>query len=140
MCICVNCHWVDRCKAYHTVEKQHGVEHLNLSPDFDPNEPIIHVLLLEEEKGLSKEEDGTTIEDGVIRYKNIQFYSRYDRPKELNLFLESVKHDGELTLYGIADGALPETFLEDETLLRLRIVLLNLSLFFLLSSVSRKNE
>ena len=51
MCICIDCKWVDRCKAYHTVEKQHGVEHLNLSPDFDPNEPIIHVILLEEEKG-----------------------------------------------------------------------------------------
>ena len=51
MCICVNCKWVDRCKAYHTVEKQHGVEHLNLRPDFDPNKQIIHVSLLEEEKG-----------------------------------------------------------------------------------------
>ena len=51
MCICVDCKWVDRCKAYHSVEKQHGVKHLNLSPDFDPKEPIIHISLLEEEKG-----------------------------------------------------------------------------------------
>ena len=51
MCICVDCKWVDRCKAYHTVEKQHGVQHLNLEPDFEPKEPIIHISLLEEEKG-----------------------------------------------------------------------------------------
>ena len=48
MCICVDCRWVDRCKAYYKVEKQHGVEHLNLHPDFEPKEPIIHVSLLEE--------------------------------------------------------------------------------------------
>ena len=33
MCICVDCLWVDRCKTYHAVEKQHCVEHLNLNPD-----------------------------------------------------------------------------------------------------------
>ena len=43
MCICVDCHWVDRCQAYHAVERQHGVPHLALQPDFTPQEPRIHV-------------------------------------------------------------------------------------------------
>ncbi len=47
MCICVDCKWVDRCKAYHSVEKQHGVRHLNLSPDFEPNQPVIHISLID---------------------------------------------------------------------------------------------
>ena len=50
MCICVNCRWVDRCKAYHSVEKQHGVKNLTLNPDFEPKEPIIHVSLIDKEK------------------------------------------------------------------------------------------
>ena len=44
MCICINCRWVDRCKAYHSVELQHGVPHLNANPDIEPMEPIIHVI------------------------------------------------------------------------------------------------
>ena len=51
MCICVDCRWVDRCKAYHSVEKQHGVKHLNPHPDFEPKNPIIHVSLLKIEEG-----------------------------------------------------------------------------------------
>ncbi|MCP9775328.1 Ycf34 family protein [Cyanobium sp. HWJ4-Hawea] len=43
MCICVDCHWIDRCQAYHAVESQHGVNHLNPAPDFVPREPRIHV-------------------------------------------------------------------------------------------------
>ena len=43
MCICVDCHWVDRCQAYHAVERQHGVPHLSLDPDFVPDQPRIHV-------------------------------------------------------------------------------------------------
>jgi len=43
MCICVDCHWVDRCQAYHAVERQHGVPHLSAQPDFAPSEPRIHV-------------------------------------------------------------------------------------------------
>ncbi len=46
MCICVDCRWVDRCNAYHAVERQHGVDHLTLQPDFDPIEPSIHVNLM----------------------------------------------------------------------------------------------
>ncbi len=45
MCICVDCHWVDRCKTYHTVETQHGVDHLNATPDIQPKEPKIHISL-----------------------------------------------------------------------------------------------
>jgi hypothetical protein len=43
MCICVDCHWVDRCQAYHAVERQHGVPHLCDSPDLRPRSPRIHV-------------------------------------------------------------------------------------------------
>ena len=45
MCICVDCHWVDRCKAYHRVETQHGEPHLAQEPDFEPDQPRIHVSL-----------------------------------------------------------------------------------------------
>ncbi len=51
MCICVDCRWVDRCKAYHTVEKQHGVKHLNLNPDFEPQDPVIHISLMDLQEG-----------------------------------------------------------------------------------------
>jgi hypothetical protein len=43
MCICVNCHYVDRCFTYHAVEHQHQQLHLTESPDFDPTEPSINV-------------------------------------------------------------------------------------------------
>ena len=39
----MDCHWVDRCQAYHAVERQHGVDHLSPGPDFSPREPRIHV-------------------------------------------------------------------------------------------------
>ena len=47
MCICVNCRWVDRCKAYHSVERQHGVRHLSKAPDLEPSEPRIHISVLD---------------------------------------------------------------------------------------------
>ncbi len=47
MCICINCRWVDRCKAYHVVEKQHGVDHLTQTPDLEPVDPRIHVSLID---------------------------------------------------------------------------------------------
>ncbi len=50
MFICVNCQWVDRCKTYHSVETQHGVEHLTLNPDFNPKDPIIHINLIDTEQ------------------------------------------------------------------------------------------
>ena len=43
MCICVDCHWVDRCQAYHAVERQHGAAHLSAAPDWQPRDPRIHV-------------------------------------------------------------------------------------------------
>jgi hypothetical protein len=43
MCVCVNCHYVDRCETYHAVETQHQQPHLSEAPDFGPIEPTIHV-------------------------------------------------------------------------------------------------
>lgn len=43
MCICVNCHFVDRCVTYNAVETQHEQPHLTENPDFEPNEPSINV-------------------------------------------------------------------------------------------------
>ncbi len=45
MCICVNCHWVDRCNTYHSVENQHGVENLTSNPDFQGKNPSIHIIV-----------------------------------------------------------------------------------------------
>jgi hypothetical protein len=47
MCICVDCHWVERCQAYHAVERQHGVPQLNPHPDFSPRQPRIHVQVVD---------------------------------------------------------------------------------------------
>jgi hypothetical protein len=47
MCICVDCHWVDRCQAYHAVERQHGVAHLCVAPSFVPQSPRIHVAVID---------------------------------------------------------------------------------------------
>ncbi|NER36836.1 MAG: Ycf34 family protein [Oscillatoria sp. SIO1A7] len=43
MCICINCHYVDRCNTYHAVEQQHEQPHLTEMPDFEPIEPSINV-------------------------------------------------------------------------------------------------
>ena len=43
MCICVNCHYVDRCSTYNAVEAQHQQPHLTESPDFEANNPTINV-------------------------------------------------------------------------------------------------
>lgn len=51
MCICVDCHWVDRCQAYHAVERQHGVPHLSATPDIRPQQPRIHVQVCDLEGG-----------------------------------------------------------------------------------------
>ncbi|MFN6339896.1 MAG: Ycf34 family protein [Cyanobacteriota bacterium] len=45
MCICVDCHWVDHCQAYHAVEERHGVPHLNPQPGFRPEGPRVHVQI-----------------------------------------------------------------------------------------------
>jgi len=43
MCICVNCHYVDRCSTYNAVETQHQQLHLTESPDFEATNPTINV-------------------------------------------------------------------------------------------------
>ena len=47
MCICVNCKWVDTCKAYHFVETKHEQPHMTESPDFMPRDgsPTINVAV-----------------------------------------------------------------------------------------------
>lgn len=47
----MDCHWVDRCQAYHTVERQHGVPHLSESPDVRPRQPVIHVQVTQLPRG-----------------------------------------------------------------------------------------
>lgn len=43
MCICINCHYVDRCTTYNAVENQHQQPHLTETPDFEATEPTINV-------------------------------------------------------------------------------------------------
>ncbi|GAB4354995.1 MAG: Ycf34 family protein [Cyanophyceae cyanobacterium] len=43
MCICIHCHYVDRCNTYHAVEHQHQQPHLTDTPTFEPSEPTINV-------------------------------------------------------------------------------------------------
>jgi Hypothetical chloroplast protein Ycf34 len=43
MCVCINCHYVDRCTTYHAVEHQHQQAHLTETPDFEAVEPTINV-------------------------------------------------------------------------------------------------
>lgn len=43
MCICIHCHYVDRCITYHAVETQHQQPHLTTDPDFEPLTPEINV-------------------------------------------------------------------------------------------------
>ncbi len=64
MCICVDCHWIDRCQAYHAVERQHGVAHLNSAPDLKPIDPRIHVSVLNVPQG------GTEVEWDVRACKS----------------------------------------------------------------------
>ena len=47
MCICVDCAWVDSCKTYYTVEENHGVRHLSKDPDFQGNNPKIHINIFD---------------------------------------------------------------------------------------------
>jgi len=53
MCICVDCRWIDRCKTYHAVERQHKVKHLTSSPDFEGENPSIHILVKDLENATS---------------------------------------------------------------------------------------
>jgi hypothetical protein len=57
MCICVNCHYVDRCITYHAVEGQHQQPHLTETPDFEPIEPSINVNIRTREEFIETEYD-----------------------------------------------------------------------------------
>ncbi|HEY9602239.1 MAG TPA: Ycf34 family protein [Allocoleopsis sp.] len=57
MCICVNCHYVDRCTTYHAVETQHQVPHLTENPDFEATEPTINVNIRPREEYVEMEWD-----------------------------------------------------------------------------------
>ncbi|MBE9040903.1 Ycf34 family protein [Oscillatoriales cyanobacterium LEGE 11467] len=57
MCICVNCHYVDRCLTYHAVEGQHQQLHLTDSPDFEPVEPSINVNIRPQQDAVEMEWD-----------------------------------------------------------------------------------
>jgi hypothetical protein len=48
MCVCIHCHYVDRCLTYHAVETQHEQRHLTEIPDFEPVEPSINVNIREQ--------------------------------------------------------------------------------------------
>lgn len=45
MCICVNCHYVDRCTTYHAVEELHGQPHLTDAPSFEAINPTVNANL-----------------------------------------------------------------------------------------------
>ena len=57
MCICINCHFVDRCQTYHAVETQHQQPHLTEDPDFEPKEPTINVNVRTQEDYIEMEWD-----------------------------------------------------------------------------------
>ena len=57
MCICVNCHYVDRCVTYHAVEGQHQQPHLTDTPTFEAVEPTINVNIRQVDDGIEMEWD-----------------------------------------------------------------------------------
>jgi len=57
MCICINCHYVDRCVTYHGVEEQHQQLHLTETPDFEPNAPSINVNIRTQNQAIEMEWD-----------------------------------------------------------------------------------
>jgi hypothetical protein len=57
MCICVNCHYVDRCVTYHAVETQHQEGHVSDNPTFEPVEPSINVNIRTVDDGIEMEWD-----------------------------------------------------------------------------------
>ena len=57
MCICVNCHYVDRCTTYHAVEGQHQQPHLTDTPTFEAVEPTINVNIRQVDGGIEMEWD-----------------------------------------------------------------------------------
>ncbi len=57
MCVCIHCHYVDRCLTYHAVETQHEQQHLTERPDFEPVEPSINVNIREQSDFIEVEWD-----------------------------------------------------------------------------------
>ena len=57
MCICVNCHYVDRCTTYHAVETQHQQPHLTEAPDFEATNPAINVNIRHRDQEIEMEWD-----------------------------------------------------------------------------------
>ena len=47
---------MDRCKTYHSVERQHGVAHLNAAPDLEPIDPLIHISVKDAQLGSTEVE------------------------------------------------------------------------------------
>lgn len=62
MCICINCHYVDRCTTYHAVETQHQQPHLTENPDFEPVNPTINLNLMMPEVVVT--DDGRIVQQG----------------------------------------------------------------------------
>lgn len=57
MCICIDCHYVDRCQTYNAVETQHQQAHLTENPTFEPVEPTINVNIRTEGETIEMEWD-----------------------------------------------------------------------------------
>lgn len=57
MCICINCHYVDRCTTYHAVEEQHQQAHLTEIPTFEANSPSINVNIRSQGEEIQMEWD-----------------------------------------------------------------------------------
>lgn len=57
MCICINCHYVDRCTTYHAVETQHEQTHLTENPTFEAVEPSINVNIRQRDDLIEMEWD-----------------------------------------------------------------------------------
>jgi Hypothetical chloroplast protein Ycf34 len=57
MCICIHCHYVDRCLTYHAVEGQHQQPHLTETPTFEPQDPSINVNIREKADYIEMEWD-----------------------------------------------------------------------------------
>ncbi|MEM6715401.1 MAG: Ycf34 family protein [Cyanobacteria bacterium P01_D01_bin.6] len=57
MCICVNCHYVDRCSTYNAVEAQHQQPHLTEAPNFEADNPTINVNIRQDGEIIEMEWD-----------------------------------------------------------------------------------
>jgi hypothetical protein len=57
MCICINCHYVDRCSTYHAVETQHAQPHLTDNPSFEAEAPEINVNIRSDAEVIEMEWD-----------------------------------------------------------------------------------